>query len=74
VASARGTTKPDGIRPLTLSGLKSSLRQTAANTPGSRGLVVKGSGTEKSETIKTYFAPASQQPVADISLRYYTPR
>ncbi len=73
VASARGTAKPDGLKPQTLAGLKSSLRQTAAGAPGSRGLVVKGSGAEKSETIKTYFAPASPQPVADISLRYYTP-
>lgn len=73
VMAARGTAKPTGVRPQTLRGLKSSLQQAAKDAPGSRGLVVKGSGTEKSETIKAYFAPASPQPVADISLRYYTP-
>jgi hypothetical protein len=73
VMAARGTAKPDGLRPQTLRGLKSSLRQAAAGAPGSRGLVVKGSGAEKSETVRTFFAPASPQPVADISLRYYTP-
>lgn len=73
VMAARGAAKPDGIKPQSLRGLKSSLRQSAGGAPGSRGLVVKGSGTEKSETVRAFFAPASPQPVADISLRYYTP-
>jgi hypothetical protein len=73
VMAARGTAKPVGIKPQSLRGLKSSLRESAGGTPGSRGLVVKGSGTENSETVRTFFAPASSQPVADISLRYYTP-
>ena len=74
IAHARGNTRPAGIKPQSLKALQAELMQQSKDATNSRGLVIKGSGTEKSETVQTHFAPASEQPVADISLRYYTPK
>lgn len=74
IARARGSARPQGVKPQSLRALQAELLQQAKDATGSRGLVVKGSGEEKSETVRTHFAPASDQPVADITLRYFTPK
>jgi hypothetical protein len=73
LARTRGGTRPDGIKPQTLQALQADLRGRFG-TDGARGYVVKGGATEKFETKSVYFAASPELPVADISLRYFTPK
>ncbi|MBA4188945.1 MAG: hypothetical protein C0467_13190 [Planctomycetaceae bacterium] len=72
VASTRGTRTP-GAKPQTLKALQADLRGRN-DTSGSRGYVVKGSKTEKFETNAVDFVTSPELPVADVSLRYFTPK
>lgn len=74
VARTRGTTRPEGVKPQSLKALQADLRGRAKAADGARGFVVKGGDAERFETNTVYFAPSSDLPVADITLRYFTPK
>jgi hypothetical protein len=74
IARTRGATRPAGVKPQSLKALQAELRGRSASAEGSRGFVVKGAAAEKFETQQVFFAPSSDLPVADVSLRYFTPR
>ena len=72
VAITRGV-RSSGAKPQTLKALQADLRGRAG-TDGARGYVVKGSATEKFETNAVEFVASPELPVADVSLRYFTPK
>ncbi len=72
VASTRGI-RSSGAKPQTLKVLQADLRGRVG-TDGARGYVVKGSSTEKFETSSVEFVASPESPVADVSLRYFTPK
>jgi hypothetical protein len=74
IARTRGATRPDGVKPQSLKALQADLRGRAQSGEGSRGFVLKGKTTETFETQAVYFVPSADTPVADVSLRYYTPK
>jgi hypothetical protein len=74
MANTRGTPVPNVGKPQSLKALQRDLRGRAADDKGSRGYVVKGANTEKSETTSVYFAPNSETPVTDASVKYITPK
>lgn len=69
----RGATRPAGAKPQSLKALQADLRGRFG-TDGARGYVVKGAGTEKFETTAVEFVASPDTPVADVSLRYLTPK
>ncbi|MCE9566578.1 MAG: hypothetical protein K8U57_31530 [Planctomycetes bacterium] len=72
VAITRGI-RGSGAKPQTLKALQADLRGRVG-TDGARGYVVKGSSTEKFETSAVEFVSSPESPVADVSLRYFTPK
>lgn len=72
IADARLSDRPDGARPQSLEALQSALTRSGRDGTNARGVVVAGSAVE-SKTVQVWFAPASDQPVADITLRYFHP-
>lgn len=74
IARTRGTTRPTAVKPQSLRALQATLRGSTKGGGGARGYVVKGGAAEKFETEGVHFAPSSDTPVADISLRYFTPK
>lgn len=74
VAIARGTTQVGAVKPGSLKALQSDLRGREKASEGARGLVAKGGAKENFEVTKVFFKPLPDVPVADISLRYYTPK
>lgn len=73
IGNARLNDRPDGLRPQSLAALKAALTSTGPDTSNARGVVVPGTGKE-SKTEQVWFAPASDTPVADITLRYFHPK
>lgn len=73
LARTRGATRPAGIKPQTLKALQADLRGRLG-ADGARGYVVKGGASEKNETTAVFFVPSPEIPVADVSLRYFTPK
>ena len=73
LSRTRGGTRPSGVKPQTLKALQADLRGRIG-TDGARGYVVKSGATEKFETRSVYFIATPELPVADISLRYFTPK
>ncbi len=74
IARTRGGTRPTGVKPQSLKSLQADLRGRAKGSDGARGFVVKGGTAERAETETVSFTPSAETPVADISLRYYTPK
>lgn len=72
IAQARLNDRPDGARPQSLESLQAALTRSGRDSTNARGVVVAGSAVE-SKTVQVWFAPASDQPVADITLRYFHP-
>ncbi len=73
LSRTRGGTRPPGVKPQTLKALQADLRGRMG-TDGARGYVVKGNGSEKFETTAVEFVATPELPVADVSLRYFTPK
>ena len=73
MSRTRGGTRPPGVKPQSLKALQADLRGRLG-TDGARGYVVKSGATEKFETRSVYFVPTPELPVADISLRYLSPK
>lgn len=73
VAIARGT-KITGAKPQTLKALQAELRGREKAGDGARGLIVKGGDAETNVVSKVFFKPAPEIPVADLTLRYFTPK
>jgi hypothetical protein len=73
VAIARGA-KIGGTKPQSLKALQAELRGREKAGEGARGLIVKGGNAETSEVQKVYFKPTPEIAVADVTLRYYTPK
>jgi hypothetical protein len=73
VANARLNDRPDGVRPASLNQLKGKLTLEGMSMKTSRGVVVAGKEGD-SKTEQVFFAPVSDQPVADITLRYFHPK
>jgi hypothetical protein len=73
IGNARLNDRPDGLRPQSLAALKAALTSTGPDTSNARGVVVPG-GNRESKTAHVWFAPASDTPVADITLRYFHPK
>jgi hypothetical protein len=74
IAMARGSARPDGAWPQTLADLQNQLRGRTRAADFGRGYVGKGTAAEENATEVVRFVPASPVPVADVSLRYFTPR
>lgn len=74
ITRSRGATKSDDGKPQTLEELQADLRGRAAATEGSRGYVTKSKSVEEFQTEATYFTPVPDSPIADISIRYYSPK
>ena len=73
VANARLNHRPDGVRPQSLEELQATLTRTGRDSTNARGVVVAGPAAE-SKTVPAWFAPASDVPVADVTLRYFHPK
>jgi hypothetical protein len=73
LSRTRGSTRPAGVKPQSLKALQADLRGRLG-TDGARGYVVKGTAAEKFETTAVEFVATPEQPVADVSLRYFTPK
>ncbi len=73
VAIARGG-KISGAKPQTLRALQAELRGREKNGEGGRGLIVKGGNSETSVVTKVYFKPTPDIPIADLTVRYWTPK
>ena len=73
IANARLNHRPDGVRPQSLEELQAALTRTGRDGSNARGVVVAGAAPE-SKTVQAWFAVASDQPVADITLRYFHPK
>jgi hypothetical protein len=73
LSRTRGSTRPGGVKPQTLKALQADIRGRMG-TDGARGYVVKGNGSEKFETTSVEFVATPDIPVADVSLRYFTPK
>ncbi len=73
LARTRGNTRPDGVKPQTLRALQADLRGRLGGD-GARGYVVKGNAADKFETTAVEFVASPEIPVADVSLRYFTPK
>lgn len=72
IANARLNDRPDGARPQSLESLQAALTRNGRDSTNARGVVVAGKAVD-SKTVQVWFAPASDQPVADITLRYFHP-
>lgn len=62
-----------GERPKTREAYQALLVRRTGDLSNSRGVLVKGTELVESKTEVVDFVPASDQPVADITLRYYHP-
>jgi hypothetical protein len=62
-----------GERPRTREAYQALLVRQTGDLANSRGVLVKGTEVVSSKTEAVEFVPASDQPVADITLRYYHP-
>ena len=74
LARARGSAAPTGVKPQTLKALQAAIRGRADPAAGARGLVVGGTKAEASATKRTHFVPTTDLPIADTTLRYFTPK
>ena len=72
--NTRGTPSSTHAKPQSLKALQRDLRGRAADDTNSRGYVVKGQGTAKSETTSVFFAPHVDTPVTDVSIKYLEPK
>lgn len=62
-----------GERPKSREAYQALLVRKTGDLANSRGVLVKGTEVVSSKTEAVEFVPASEQPVADITLRYYHP-
>jgi len=74
MANTRGTPSTGQAKPQSLKALQRDLRGRAADDKNSRGYVVKGKDTQKSETTSVFFAPHADTPVTDVSIKYIVPK
>ena len=74
IARTRGTATPPGVKSQSLKALQADLRGRYRSGDGSRGLIVKSDKEESFETQAVQFVPTAEVPVADVTLRYYTPK
>jgi hypothetical protein len=74
IAMGRRGTPTTDVKPQSLKALQAALKIRQRDSSNSRGLVVKGSKVERSDTEAVMFVPTSDQPVSDISLKYHTPK
>jgi hypothetical protein len=74
MANTRGTPSTGPAKPQSLKALQRDLRGRAADDKNSRGYVVKGKETTKSETTSVFFAPHAETPVTDVSIKYIVPK
>jgi hypothetical protein len=74
-AVSRGAqTKSNGSRPGSLARLQAMLKGVDADGEGARGVIDKGSKKEASPLQRVPFKSLPSVGVADITLRYYTPK
>ncbi len=74
LARTRGTAAPAGVKPQSLKALQATLRGRDGAADGARGLVAAAGPAEAAAVKRVYFKAATDVPVSDVTLRYYTPK
>ena len=65
---------PGGSKPSSLAGLKDALKKPSASNSGARGVIGSGDKAKEHAVERVPFRSVPSVGVADITIRYYTPK